>query len=82
MTTRNSNRFFCPPALAQDAVEKRGESDAAIPLPFEAGLASVRVATLRTASYFDERHGRVDCGTFDRLTKRRCGQTPRAEVYC
>lgn len=77
MRTRTSTYPLRLPVSIKAEAEKLAASEGTSLNQFVATAVAEKVAALRTASYFAERRGRADWATFDRLMRRRGGESPR-----
>ncbi|MCW5692143.1 MAG: toxin-antitoxin system HicB family antitoxin [Pseudolabrys sp.] len=67
------------PRSLKQAVERRAEEDGTSVNQFVATAVAEKLAAMSTAEFFADRRARVDFKAFDRLMRRRGGETPRDE---
>jgi hypothetical protein len=66
-----------PPRSIKAKLEKRAKADGASINQFVATAVAEKLAAMNTATFFAERRARADFAAFDRLMRRKGGESPR-----
>ncbi len=77
MTTKTATYPLRLPVSIKAEAERLAASEGTSLNQFVATAVAEKVATLRTATYFEERRARADWDAFDRLMARPGGEPPR-----
>jgi post-segregation antitoxin (ccd killing protein) len=67
------------PRSVKAEVERRAKADGVSINQFVATAVAEKLAAMNTAAFFAERRERADFAAFDRLMRRRRGETPRRD---
>lgn len=67
------------PSSVKAEVERLAKAEGVSVNQFVASAVAEKLAAMNTAAFFAERRKRVDFRAFDRLMRRKGGETPRSE---
>jgi hypothetical protein len=78
-TTKTSTYPLRLPRSLKAAVEKISKQDGTSINQFVVMAVAEKISAMNTAEYFAERKGRADLKAFDRIMRRKGGESPRSD---